>query len=812
MQSMIVAALLMGTVQAGPLKPPMHRVWTAVTGEGTEVLAVRDGVVYYSSRLRAGALRAADGSVVWEKRHPEWTQGAEVNNGHVVVLVADEKRTRLVSYDLLDGTEKTVRELPEGAESFALMGDQIFLQMPGRKVISFDLVTGKQPWESTIGDGKSAEGVSLDALYLVEGVLVAALDGIGWQCLDPSDGRTLWKIEAEFATNDSPRAIGDRLLLLHPSTMVVEPRTGRVLWSNPDLGFEQFGVAGDTIIAESGEELIGVSTKDGSRLWSLSEGEEGYSMGSGDMLWFGDKTGVTAWTGEFLRITSDGQVAWRSPVFFDGYPMHLDERRMVTTDGDRILSYEAGPYEAIPDESDGRRAFVARGIANFESLDHTEVGQIEQLGEYSAEPLIRKYVDWAKAQQADYDDERSDDELGMLRYGLLQSTARTLYRICGREHTAALKQAIADVGPKNSYRDALVSILGEKGDPDEFIDQYISDLRSGIRDEQSRYRLSQTLDSVANSSHPSAVAFMLEVLRDARFPDEWRHEAFINLPRTGGEIGVSAVLALRSRRGPRPRWESLIDVSELEERMLLSEKQDAKGRTWRLFHSGVLGSYGDLFIVVREATGWGTPLFVGVSTQDAWTHEAPKEFRGVPIGEFVETEWIKVLPDDPSLRKDSDSDGLTDIVEKRYGTHPNLRDSDKDGLFDAVDPCPNAAPRTLGDKEKIIAACVEARFFAADWGVPTMISVDGTEPFEMYGYPRALFWETDSYNGELPKMYNTGVNMLNLRPIRIAPDGRSATTLISRYSGGLNGDGIGVSLIKIGDEWVVTKMQMEYVS
>jgi hypothetical protein len=256
----------------------------------------------------------------------------------------------------------------------------------------------------------------------------------------------------------------------------------------------------------------------------------------------------------------------------------------------------------------------------------------------------------------------------------------------------------------------------------------------------------------------------------------------------------------------------LIDVDTQEEREVVSEMTDSKGRRWRLVHSRVLGSSGDLFIAEKTAAGWGTPVFVGVTTRDAWTQKAPKEFRGVPIEKFVETEWIKMLPDDAALRKDSDSDGLTDVVEKRYGTHPNLRDTDKDGLLDSVDPCPNAAPRALGDKEKIISACVEARFFAADWGVPTMIAVDGVAPFEMYGYPRVMFWRTADYKGELPQMYNTGVNTLGFEAIKLSADGKSASTLISRYSGGLNGDGIEVSLVKVGDEWLVTSMRMRYVS
>jgi hypothetical protein len=132
----------------------------------------------------------------------------------------------------------------------------------------------------------------------------------------------------------------------------------------------------------------------------------------------------------------------------------------------------------------------------------------------------------------------------------------------------------------------------------------------------------------------------------------------------------------------------------------------------------------------------------------------------------------------------------------------------------------------VSDREKIIAACVEARFFAEGWGVPAVIEIDGVQPFEMFGYDRPLLWETPDYKGNLPRMYNTGVNTIGFHAagesltedirgkdwLTITGDGKHATTVIRRYSGGLNGDGIEATLVKIGDDWFVTDMEQRYVS
>jgi hypothetical protein len=91
-------------------------------------------------------------------------------------------------------------------------------------------------------------------------------------------------------------------------------------------------------------------------------------------------------------------------------------------------------------------------------------------------------------------------------------------------------------------------------------------------------------------------------------------------------------------------------------------------------------------------------------------------------------------PDDSQTRNDADGDGLTGVVEARLGTDPSKSDSDGDGVADPVDPCPNAPPRAMNDREKIIAAFVDAKFFEDVWNTPALIEVEGIQAFEMYGY------------------------------------------------------------------------------
>ena len=804
----------------------MHRDWTYVAGERTEVLAVRNGIVYYNSRQRTGALSLATGKVVWEKVRSDWAQCSAIDEKTIFISASGMKSARLLSFDLKTGKQGLIRALPQEATTFALWKDRICILYPNRKLTCIDVKSNRNLWQTTVGDGKQRRGVSLDSVTPCGGVLVLAIEDIGWQCVDPSNGKALWSLKAQYSTNNRPSFLDGKVLLDAPQLTLVEPRTGKAVWSRPDLSLEFFGVTSGVLIGESEDRIIGLDLKSGKTVWAQSGGSPGFSAGSDRPAWIGDANGVIVCSDRFSLLTKTGKEIWGSNTFFDGWPAYVGNDGMVTSDGDRILHYVSGDYAKAPESGPDQKAFAENLVQHFEILDKTEREQVKALKKYSCEPLIRRFVEWANEEQKANAKEPLGDEFGMQRYGLLQDSGRMLSEMCSAEQTNALAHAIQEIDAKNSYRGMLVSILGKSGKPEDFIGSYVKELRANPPKPGSYSNQGETLKAVAESKEPVAVAFMIEALKNPHAPESWRHEAFVHLAGTGGEEGVLAVREARASRAERPKWNDGIDVGHLDKRALVSELKESAGRVWRLFHSNALGNYSDLFVSGKTDKGWSSPLFTGAFTEKTWHLEAPKEFRGMPIAQFVKTDWIKLMPNDELVRRDSDKDGLTDLVEKRWGTDPKNPDTDGDGLGDAVDPCPNAAPREMGDIEKIIAACVEARFFDDDWNAPAVISVEGVKPFEMYGYHHTLMWQDEKYAGELLQMYGGGMNTLGFHasgiafektPVKkqtfeISADGKSATTLIRRYSGGLNGDGIGVQLIKIGNDWFVVGMAMEYVS
>jgi len=820
---MYVLVTLATLISSQMVRPPMHRAWTIITGENTHVYAVRNGTAFFTSRLEAGAIDLATGNQIWNKKTSTWNMGAAVGDKELFVLTGDEKTTSLFAYDLKTGTERNLGTYEQGTSDIACDARAVYILRSGMSVEAIDATSGKSVWNRPISD-KKAKGMTLASMTAGHGKVFAAVEGPGFICLDAASGKVLWKDNAEYGVYEPPFLLPGGVLTGFKGLQLRDYETGAPIWSQTGQQTESVAFAGDVLICEENDKIVGHDLKTGDLVWTGPDGEEGFRMGSDSEPGPSDADGALVSSKEFMRVSKTGQVEWSSKIFFSGRPVYADDKMMLCNDFERLLGYVSGEPKPLPTDATERKAVALKLVDEYEILDRTEREGVATLTPYATQPLIRKWAKWAiENGEGGLADKTGR---GQMLYGLLTETAPVLDQMCGPEDTEALSQAIEEIGAKNSYVQELVKVLGHKGDQKKLIPAFVDRLRKNPPKPDSWSNDTTTLDAVARSNHPEAVAFMIAALKDPKAPKEWRHQAFIHLAGTGGDVGIAAVKAARGVRQARPPWESMLVLRPIRGQDLGAPKKDAKGRTWRLVSGGVLGNYSDLFLEQKTATGWSKPIFLGFSTNTGMGRQPLPSFRGIPLAKLLATEWIKLFPNDPTLTKDSDKDGLTDLVEKRLGTNPNKTDSDGDGLLDAVDPCPNTAPRVMGDREKIIAACIEAHFYGNDWGVPTMIALEGVKPFELYGYPHPAFWQTPEYKGDLPGCYGNGVNMLSFHAaadnpeedvrgkdwLTLGPDGKTAKTMFSRYSGGLNGEGIEVRLVKVGEDWFVVDMVMRYVS
>ncbi len=822
-----ILALALSLQAASPQlpRPPFVRTWTVMAGENAAVIAVRDGVVLYRGAGCVGAAALVDGKALWRIDTENGVADAALANATIYAALAGREGTEIVAIDAATGKQRVVCSLERTVTRLFAGGDRLLALTQSSELHAIGAAIGKALWARDLSLSGKRSGADVVA---VPGLLYVARcdDGMPMDihahrytemALDQSTGHALWQRQTRHSWLHVGPVMGGDIIVFGDDTRRVNVRTGKTVWACKGTA-QEYGLAGQLLVGQEGKDLVGRDARSGKQLWRLPLADSNSSYGSADN---GEPTitdGKRVWVARrpFLCVTVTGKQEWAAMEPFTGTAYFAAPRTVVTSDGDRVLCYRPGRLAPLPATADGRRKLAENLAAHFEHLDNAERLQIQGLKPYAFGPLLARYVAWAK----EYDRlGRSRGRAGSHLYSLMSASRPLLTALCERSDTAALVAALSELGDRSSWRGELEQILQKKGDPAGYIPALVASLKRLPQKERGG---SPALSAVARSSHPEGVAFMLAALRDPKAPYAWRYEAFTHLAGTGGEEGVEAVRAARRKRAPQEAWYGRIDIAQMPSRRQRGTHTDAKGRTWMLFESGVLGNYSDLFIVERIGNKWGRPIFTGIWTEPTWNHPAPAAFRGMPVKKLLEGGWVRALPDDTAIRRDTDGDGLTDLVEKRLGTDRRKADTDGDGLPDAVDPCPNAAPRALGDDEKIMAACLDARFFGEDWDGPAVLSAANVKPFELYGGCAPLMWAKEKDESGLRAVYGGGAEMLHFAPadferpeaplIEYGPGRRTARTGICRRSGGLNGDGFLVDLKKIGDEWFVVDMEMAWIS
>lgn len=789
----------------------MVRTWTLPTGYGTQILGSRNGISYFSTRRLVGAVRESDGKLLWEKPYSH-VPAVGLGPNFLVISQGEERKASLVVLDLKNGAQLASRSV-SSVDSLAIDASTIYA-LVGTSVQAF--TTKLAPvWSVKLVEKAPA----MSGQIAVSGdILAVAINDSKWVVYDKKTRKKLWELKDQYAALH-PMVLSKGMLLLRGAKDgVYDARTGRKAWDPNDTDWAI--LSGDVCLLQVGSDYVARDWKTGRQLWRLP-GAPDYSGGHDEASVSMDGSIFFAGGDRLTAMSVTGKLLWTSQL---SRPEIAYKDRWIVADGGRLMGYAPGNMIEVLSDSVERERLAQRLVRDFELLDERERDLLIPLAREAIKPLLSRYSQWAVEYEA-LERKRSDPRnRGQALYGLLgDDSGKRLDKMLTKADTPLLLGTIQQVESEWWRERVLVPLLLSHCDVDQAAPFFLEQIKKEKQPDQG----SSSLEAISKSSHPEAVKFLIEALDNAKAPSAWRHAAFIRLAGTGGDAGEAAVRRAMPKSGPRPRWQTRVDPSAATRGSKPREAKDAKGRTWVLFQSGVLGNYSDYFMAQKVGAKYGEPVFLGFFDGRTWDREAPKEHRGVPMAKLVASEWIKLFPDDQVVRKDADGDGLTDLVEARLGTDPAIPDTDKDGLRDDVDPCPNAAPRTLGDREKIVAAAVAAQFFENDWGVPAVISVSKVEPFEMAGYPAPLLWAGGRRESSLGSMYGGGMNSISFGPVirdfekqipedadwlELSADGKTAHTMISRYSGGLNGEGVEVVLRKIGDEWFVIDLITRFVS
>ncbi|MBM3458222.1 MAG: PQQ-like beta-propeller repeat protein, partial [Armatimonadetes bacterium] len=695
-------------------------------------------------------------------------------------------------------------------------GGRVFVLDNAGTVHAWDIATGKPHWSRTLVR-RSQETWPFAELAWTPGGLYVAIEVAEWGFgdryeavrfgLNPTRGHVRWQRKGGPDYHLPPLGLDEDVIVYGDGPLRLQVATGKVVWRR-QLYPSAAELVGGVLVVDNSNGVVGLNPATGKRLWRLAIPAESGSYGTLPTIADGRQVWLDTRHTLVLCVTAWGKLQWKAKRPFTGYATIAGPGRLVTRESRRILGYAPGRHPPLPTQEPARQALATELVAHYELLDEAERQRLRALAPHVVQPLLARYVRWALEEAAMTRAERRQNS--RVR-SLLQDLEPDLRAAAGRPDTAALVRALSQLPSRNEWREPLERVLQARGDPAVYVSALVQNLRA--LPPNARYPCA-ALDAVARSSDPAGVAFLVEALRDPTAPTAWRQAAFYHLAGTGGDAGVAAVRAARPRRAPRPPWWERV-------RTLLDPKwkpqlaTDNLGRSWALFDDAVLGNGRDLFIVEKTPAGWGRPLFTGVWIRRDGDSTEPKSVRGIPSEKVLKSDWVRLFPTDPRLRRDRDGDGLTDLVEQRLGTDPRRDDTDRDGLGDAVDPCPNAAPRRLGDDEQVIAAALEARFFLQEWCPPAVLEIPRVRPFEIYGYPNTLFWDSAAQRA-LTKHW--GVDILSLAAdrgsplIRYGPARKTARVLLCRDSNPQNADWYEYRLRKIGSEWFVVDVTLKGMS
>lgn len=270
---------------------------------------------------------------------------------------------------------------------------------------------------------------------------------------------------------------------------------------------------------------------------------------------------------------------------------------------------------------------------------------------------------------------------------------------------------------------------------------------------------------------------------------------------------------------------------------LIEARTDPKtSRIFALAKCGVLGNSGDLWILERGEAGWQKPVFLGLSIdgipkyrKDGLPYfDKSARLYGKTADELVGGAWFgTLLPHLASLSHDSDDDGLTDLEERRLGTDPRNADTDGDGLLDGIDPMPTAAPRSLSDGDRVLAAVYQAgcREEGLLGGPAVLLMPKGVRPFQIEGWPAPVIWGSvkSRYPSTLARQYEFGVVIIAIsggdqegpfgdRPLIWNANRTEAKAHIAIYVGSLAGRTYGATVRKVDGEWKVVTFEMTSIS
>ncbi|MBX3114508.1 MAG: PQQ-binding-like beta-propeller repeat protein [Fimbriimonadaceae bacterium] len=768
-------------------------------------------------------------------------QTIKVHNGKIYAGLGDTtyKSYELACIDIATQKQDWVIKATDGPPEVAFSSTKIFTSLEPGKLTALDMKTHNRLWTTDIGLKDADDwqlGVS-DFMVMNEILVANCLSTL--HAVSPQTGKLIWK--KEFEWNGEPIQVNDTQIVVPQEEDekhwidCLDATSGKVAWTVAGAEMSSRSlITNGLLVSNSGSEVIAVDLAKKKLAWTHKFNNESYASGAflqeyNGLILAGSAVGS-------VILDSKGKALWSGDPNAIVQFIWTDGKVIATETNVGVAYYRKGNLPPPPAQQSEKKALAKKMIADFRYLDERERELLLVTGNDCGSEFIEglKLINLAK----------KDIGYNYDSYEYHYKLAEIFSKICTKDDCPELIKALKEMSYEGGIFGSLLQILMRKGDPELVTNALLDAMDKKEGAIKLGPKIPESVDRyLSTRSDSRAVARAIAVLEDPNADSYLRRTAYVNLGLIGGEQGRAAVKRMRRQR---TLLKPIIDRLELEKAELPEGEQGysafitkavaSDGRTYGLFTSVILGSDGDLWIAELVAGKWVNPYFVGVTLNESqpfhmevgkWTSPL---FEGRSPKELVAGEWIKLLPQNSTITRDTDNDGLTDAMEGRLGTNPENPDTDGDGDIDSIDPSPNApyiAPRTEG--EKVIAATIDARYQFSHWDVPALFAAPkGWKPIEFPGWDGPVIYNlgSDEEIHPLRNVYSHGVTLIDVGSppktleqalenpfnIRWNEDKTVAQVSVSTYFDFLGADGYEVLLQKIDGEWYVVRMSMSWVS
>jgi hypothetical protein len=263
--------------------------------------------------------------------------------------------------------------------------------------------------------------------------------------------------------------------------------------------------------------------------------------------------------------------------------------------------------------------------------------------------------------------------------------------------------------------------------------------------------------------------------------------------------------------------------------------QDEKGEWWAAFFFARYGNESDIWIAhSHDGQSWRDYLFTGCTLAQHQARGAEAQILDFKVSQGTiyltwnrpkeKAQYVKLSL--AELRRDSDGDNLTDVLEKRLQTDPFIADTDRDSLNDGEDGNPLVAQQPQPSDEQKIIQIAFAHLYRHD---PSMqikiVTIFGLDKQGLYGYSGPILCMTREEKAKFQEEVGCGPEFVSFisydgigdertetSPVMFTNDGQTARVEVSTYRDGLWGAGYHGILKKVDDRWILVDWQMNWIS